>query len=93
MYLRRMFRHRIQEVDFFGVSGRVHFKNGDRLSNILIKQKFSLRSVAIGQFVHAREQNDTYAGGLKWDHDKITWATGRVPGDLLPGKAILVLFM
>ena len=40
MYLRRMFRHRIQEVDFFGVSGRVHFKNGDRLSNILIKQKF-----------------------------------------------------
>jgi len=81
-----MFRHRIQQVDFLGVSGRVHFKNGDRLSNILIKQKFASRSVAIGQFVHAHEQNDTYAGGLEWDPDKIMWATGRVPRDLLPGK-------
>ena len=82
-----MFRQHIQGVDFLGVSGRVHFKNGDRLSNILIKQKFASRSVAIGQFAHAHGQNDTYAGGLEWDPDKITWATGRVPRDLLPGEA------
>lgn len=69
-----------------GVSGRVHFNKGDRLSNILIKQKFASRSVAIGQFIHAHKPNDTYAGGLEWDPKRITWATGRVPRDLLPGK-------
>lgn len=81
-----MFRQRIQQVDFLGVSGRVYFNKGDRLSNILIKQKFASRFVAIGQFIPVHEPNETYAGGLEWDPNRITWATGKIPRDLLPGK-------
>ena len=83
----RMFRQHIQQVNFWGVSGRVHFNNGDRLSNILIKQKFPSRAVAIGQFIHANEPNVSVVGSLEWDPDRITWATGQIPSDLLPGKA------
>ena len=86
MFVIRMFRQRIQEVDFLGVSGRVHFKNGDRLSNVLIKQRFASRSVAIGQFIHTNEQNGSVPGRLEWDPSRITWATGKIPRDVLPGK-------
>ena len=70
-----------------GVSGRVHFKNGDRVSNVLIKQKFATRSVAIGKFIPVIGPNDSESGTLDWDVSKITWAAGVLPRDLLPGKS------
>jgi len=79
-----LFRQRIQQVDFLGVSGRVHFKNGDRLSNILIKQQFASHSVAIGHFIHVSEPNSSTSGRLEWDPTRIKWATGQIPSDLLP---------
>ena len=83
-----MFRSYIQQVDFMGVSGRVHFNKGDRLSDVIIKQKFPSRSLTIGEFIHAHKPNDTYAGGLEWNPSRITWASGTVPRDVLPGKPL-----
>lgn len=78
-----IFRQFIQEVDFLGVSGRVHFKNGDRLSNIVIKQKFALRSLAIGHFIDANDTKNPVMGQLVLDPSQITWATGQIPPDRL----------
>lgn len=86
-------RERIQEVNFLGVSGRVHFKNGDRLASILIKQQFVSRYEVIGQFVHAKDSNGSLPGHLEWDPSRIKWATGQIPSDLLPGKLNVFIFV
>lgn len=66
------------------MSGRVHFNKGDRLSDIIIKQKFTSHSVTIGNFIHAHKPNATYSGGLQWNPNTITWASGTIPSDVLP---------
>ena len=93
MFTTRIFRERIQEVNFLGVSGRVHFKNGDRLASILIKQQFVSRYEVIGQFVHAKDSNGSLPGHLEWDPRRIKWATGQIPSDLLPGKLNVFIFV
>ena len=93
MFTTRIFRERIQEVNFLGVSGRVHFKNGDRLASILIKQQFVSRYEVIGQFVHAKDSNGSLPGHLEWDPSRIKWATGQIPSDLLPGKLNVFIFV
>lgn len=84
----RKFRRYIQQVDFLGVSGRVHFNKGDRLSDIIIKQKFTSHSAIIGHFIHSHKPNATYSGGLQWNPNKITWASGTIPSDVLPGELL-----
>ena len=93
LFTTRIFRERIQEVNFLGVSGRVHFKNGDRLANILVKQQFVSRYEVIGQFVHAKDINGSLPGHLQWDLSRIKWTTGQIPGDLLPGKLNAFIFV
>ena len=87
-----MFRRYIQQVDFLGVSGRVHFNKGDRLSDIIIKQKFTSHSVTIGNFIHAHKPNATYSGGLQWNPNTITWASGTIPSDVLPGEFLQFIY-
>lgn len=93
MFTTRIFRERIQEVNFLGVSGRVHFKNGDRLASILIKQQFVSRYEVIGKFVHDNDSNGSLPGHLEWDPSRIKWATGQIPSDLLPGKLNVFIFV
>ena len=93
LFTTRIFRERIQEVNFLGVSGRVHFKNGDRLASILIKQQFVSRYEVIGQFVHAKDSNGSFPSRLQWDSSRIKWATGHIPSDLLPSKLNVFIFV
>jgi hypothetical protein len=80
-----IFREFIQQTDFLGVSGRVHFRNGDRLSTIIIQQNFATKSTVIGRFVPIVAPNDTLSGTLRLDEPSIIWASGVIPSDSLPG--------
>lgn len=71
----------------------MHFKNGDRLASILIKQQFVSRYEVIGQFVHAKDSNGSFPSRLQWDSSRIKWATGHIPSDLLPGKLNVFIFV
>ncbi|KAK3745173.1 hypothetical protein QZH41_011976, partial [Actinostola sp. cb2023] len=80
-----LFREFIQQTHFVGVSGLVHFRNGDRLSNINIKQNFATTSTMIGRFVPVTSQHHVYKGRLQLEETSITWSSGMVPRDSLTG--------
>lgn len=82
----RMFKKLIQETNFWGASGHVHFKSADRQSNILIKQNFATHSVVVGQFIPTIDSKSSRRGQLKLNPSLITWATKQIPRDSLPGQ-------
>lgn len=80
-----LFREYIQQTHFTGVSGLVHFRDGDRLSIINIRQNFATTSKLIGRFVPEISQNNVSNGHLIIDEKSIKWATGSIPRDSLQG--------
>nr|XP_006824736.1 PREDICTED: gamma-aminobutyric acid type B receptor subunit 2-like [Saccoglossus kowalevskii] len=70
----QMIMEAMNETDFVGVTGRVRFRNGDRLGTILYKQFVDGRYANIGEY-HAH--SDDYF----INNDLIHWADGSPPLD------------
>ncbi|XP_006811791.1 gamma-aminobutyric acid type B receptor subunit 2-like [Saccoglossus kowalevskii] len=80
----------MNETDFFGVTGPVKFKNGDRLGTVVLEQFQAGRQVKIGEYyAHTDTINVT--------ENSIIWQGGLPPLDLqivhrIPADVSLVLF-